>query len=47
MTKEEVLQKISVILGLKRTLTETELEKNYELVADMKESKKNLGLMEK
>ena len=43
MTKEEILQKISVILGLKRTLTETELEKNYDLIEGMKEKKFELN----
>lgn len=43
MTKEEILQKISVILGLNRTITETELEETIRLVEGMKEKKPALA----
>lgn len=46
MTKEEILQKISLLLGLKKVITESELEKAYTLFSSVKETmeKKHLTL---
>ncbi len=38
MTKEEILQKVSAILGLKKILTESELEETLDLVSILKKS---------
>jgi hypothetical protein len=38
MTKEEILKKISEMLGLKQVITESDIEKNYELFLAVKKS---------
>lgn len=44
MTKEEILEKISALLGLKKVITESELEKTYALFSSVKETmEKNLN----
>ncbi len=38
MTKEEILEKISEMLGLKKTITESELASVYNLFSSMKKT---------
>lgn len=40
MTKEEILEKVSEMLGLKKNITEGELEQIYNLYSSMKDAMK-------
>ena len=42
MTKEEILKKMSEILGLKKPITESELERVYNLFSSVKEGQQKI-----